>query len=191
MAVRKDGKKGHLSVSFYFKEFIPYIFVPCMKLLVLVITATTTGLIGGLFYAWSCSVTPGLARLSDREYIAAMQAMNRAILNPVFFASFLGTAGLLPLSAYLYYSPELTPRFWLLLAAAGVYLVGVLGVTALGSVPLNNALDAFDLTSADPEVVAGQRVTFESAWNRLNTVRTVASVLSVILVVRACLHPVP
>jgi len=51
----------------------------------LVITTTTTSLIAGLFYAYSCSVNPGLRRLADKEYLTAMQSINKAILNPVFF----------------------------------------------------------------------------------------------------------
>lgn len=182
-------KKLVLSDSFYFSGSVRRTFALRMKLLVLVITATTTALTGGLFYAWSCSVTPGLARLADREYLAAMQAMNRAILNPVFFAAFLGTAVLLPLSTYLYYGPGLSTRFWLLGAASLVYLAGVMGVTGFGNVPLNEALDGFDLSSATVEAMAERRGAFEASWNRLNTIRTVASVLTIVLVISACLQP--
>ncbi len=70
--------------------------MPTLPNIILVFTATTTALIAGLFYAWSCSVTLGLARLPDTVYIAFMQATNKAILNPVFFISFIGTAILLP-----------------------------------------------------------------------------------------------
>ncbi len=160
-----------------------------MKLLCLVLTATSTALIGGLFYAWSCSVTIGLARLPDSGYIAAMQAMNRAIQNPVFFAAFLGTAVLLPLCTYLHYSSPLSVRFWYLFGATVVYLLGVLGVTIFGNVPLNEALDAFPLSSASAAEMAAQRARFEGPWNGLNTVRTLASTLAIILVILACLHP--
>ncbi len=57
--------------------------------IILLITATLTGLSAGLFYAYACSVNSGLGRLPDREYLAAMQSINREILNPVFFAGFL------------------------------------------------------------------------------------------------------
>ena len=79
---------------------------------ILVITATLTALMAGLFFAWSCSVMPGFARLKDREFVAAMQAANRAIQNPVFFAAFFGAPifliniTLLPLPPR---APELNP----------------------------------------------------------------------------------
>ena len=160
-----------------------------MKTLVLAAAATTTALMAGLFFAWSCSVTLGLARLTDEGYISAMQAINRAILNPVFFSCFFGSALLLPLSTYLYYDYTFPVRFGLLLLASLLYLLGVMGVTIFGNVPLNEALDAFNLASASAQDLAAQRTTFEGPWNQLNTIRSVASTLAIILVILACLQP--
>jgi uncharacterized membrane protein len=155
--------------------------------LVLILTATVTALIAGLFFAWSCSVTLGLARIPDVMYITAMQSMNRAILNPVFLTCFIGNVLLLPLSAYLFYSTPVSPRFILLASAAVVYLAGVFAVTIFGNVPLNESLDAFALRTASPADIAAQRIAFEKPWNTLNMIRTVASSLSVVLVIIACL----
>ena len=155
--------------------------------LVLILTATVTALIAGLFFAWSCSVTIGLSRIPNTMYITAMQSMNRAILNPVFLTCFVGNVLLLPLSAYLFYSTPVSTRFVFLAAAALVYLVGVFAVTIFGNVPLNESLDAFALASASPADIAAQRTAFEKPWNTLNMIRTVASILSVVLVIIACL----
>jgi uncharacterized membrane protein len=155
--------------------------------LILILTATVTALIAGLFFAWSCSVTLGLARIPDTLYIAAMQAMNRAILNPVFLICFVGNVLLLPLSAYMFYSSPVSTRFILLVAASVVYLAGVFAVTIFGNVPLNESLDAFALDAASAADIAAQRVAFEKPWNTLNMIRTVASTLSVVLVIIACL----
>ena len=43
----------------------------------LILAGTATALMAGLFFAWSCSVTNGIARLPDSGYIAAFQAMIR------------------------------------------------------------------------------------------------------------------
>ncbi len=157
--------------------------------IILVLTATTTALMAGLFYAWSCSITLGLARLTDSAYIAAMQSTNRAILNPVFFISFIGTILLLPLSTILHYTQPLSLRFWFLLAATVVYLIGSFGVTVFGNIPLNESLDKFNLSAASEEMIAIKRTAFEGRWNQLNTIRTVASTLAIMLVVLACLSP--
>jgi len=153
----------------------------------LIIAATTTALMAGLFFAWSYSITLGLARLSDEAYIAAMQAGNRAILNPVFYIVFFGTLLLLPLSTFLHYGQPVSLRFWLLLAATIVYLIGGFGVTIFGNIPLNEALDKFNLQAASEEAIAMQRAKFEGRWNSLNMIRTIASTIAVILVIMACL----
>jgi len=156
------------------------------KNMLLSLTAITTGLMAGLFFSWSFSVTPGLARLPDREYIAAMQSMNKAILNPVFFSCFFGAAILLPLSAFTQYQHP--TRFWLLLGASIMYIGGVIAVTARGNVPLNKALDIFDLRSAPVAEINRQRIAFETPWNKLSNIRTIASVLALLLVIIACLN---
>ena len=69
---------------------------------ILVITATATALMAGIFFAFSCAVNLGLARLPDSQYVAAMQSINRRIQNPVFFAAFFGASLFLPLSTFLH-----------------------------------------------------------------------------------------
>lgn len=115
-----------------------------------------------------------------------MQSINRAIQNPVFFAAFFGAPIFLPLSAFLHYGQLM--RFRFLLAATVIYLIGTFGVTVFGNVPLNNALDRFNLKSATKEETALQRANFERRWNSLNTIRTVSSALAVLLVVLASLN---
>lgn len=157
--------------------------------IVLILTASTTALIGGLFYAYSCSVTIGLARLPDAQYLASFQHINRAILNPVFFTSFLGTLVLLPLSTWLQYERPVSLRFIFLMIASIAYIGGVFGVTIAGNVPLNEALDKFDISSATTDGIRAQRAAFEKRWNNLNTIRTVMSVVAIICVIIACVSP--
>lgn len=151
-----------------------------------VICMTLTALQAGLFYAWSCSVMLGFAKLSDREFVSAMQKTNRAIQNPTFFASFFGAPIFLIISAVFHYNQP--PRFWFLLAATVVFLVGTFGVTVFGNVPLNNRLDQFDLESASDAEIDLQRKNFEKPWNNLNTIRTISSIIAVILIAIACLN---
>lgn len=154
--------------------------------LLLLFTALTTALSAGVFFTWSCSVTPGLARLSDERYLVAFQEMNRAIQNPLFFACLFGAALLLPASTFLHYRPGNMVCFWLLLSATLLYLIFVMGVTILGNVPLNESLDAFHITEASPADMAAKRAAFEVPWNRLNTIRTIAGALALLLALTAC-----
>lgn len=161
--------------------------IPIFLKVLLGLTAISTGLVAGLFYAYSCSVSPGLKRLTDTAYIQAMQCINRAILNPVFFASFMGSLVLLPLSTWMLYRYAVPAGGWFLLAASIVYLAGVFGVTVAGNVPLNNALDKVDTATAAAASLAQQRALFERRWNRLNMVRTVFAIVTLALVIVACL----
>jgi len=88
--------------------------------ILLVITATLTALMAGLFYAWACSVMPGFARLLDREFVSAMQKTNRAIQNPIFFAAFFGAPLFLIISTAIHYGEP--NSFGFLLAATVIYL---------------------------------------------------------------------
>ncbi|MCL9804320.1 DUF1772 domain-containing protein [Flavobacterium amniphilum] len=156
--------------------------------IILLITTTFSALMAGLFYAYTCSVNLGLGKLSDIEYIKAMQSINREIQNPVFFSCFFGTLILIPLSAFLQYNQQATFKAWLLLTAAVTYAIGVFGVTVFGNVPLNEALENFNTIGVAKEVIQHQRALFETKWNLLNTVRTVFSILTVMLLIAACMN---
>jgi len=159
-----------------------------MNGLILLCTAIATALIAGLFYAYTCSVNIGLGRLPNRDYLAAMQAINRAIQNPWFFASFMGTLVLLPLSAWLNFNDETRLRFTLLSVAAIVYLVGVFGVTIFGNVPLNDALAHIDLSKLSSAQAAEQRDAFEKPWLVYHNIRTAANVICLVLVILGCMY---
>jgi uncharacterized membrane protein len=146
--------------------------------MLLLITTGITGLIAGLFYCWSVSVTRGLALLPDREYLLVFQQLNRAILNPLVLVAFMGLVFLLPIVTWTHYQRPLPRTFWLLLCATFLYLVGVIGITMFGNVPMNNALDVFDINAASPAQIAAKRLAFETRWNSLNNVRTVACIAS-------------
>lgn len=155
--------------------------------IILTVTTTLTALIAGLFYAYSCSVNIGLAKLPNDGYITAMQSINREIQNPIFFISFMGTLLLLPISTFFQYKAGAMDSFWLLLTATIIYCIGTFGVTIMGNVPLNEMLDKFNIQSASIEEISSIRNRFEIPWNRFHTIRTIAAVISLILVIIACI----
>ncbi len=159
-----------------------------MKLstIALLVATTLSALMAGLFFAYSVSVSLGLGKLSDSEYIKAMQSINREIQNPLFFICFFGTLVLLPYASFQYHSLYKT-AFALLLAASLLYAIGVFGVTVVINVPLNNQLEAFQLSTANLEQIKAQRAIFENKWNAWNHVRTICSLLSTTLAIGACL----
>jgi len=154
--------------------------------LLLVFTTLITCLIAGLFFAWSVSVIPGINQLPDGEYLRAMQVMNRAIFNPLFFFCFLGAAAALQLCAGIFFGRIPSLRFWFLVGAATLYIFGVIGITIGGNVPLNEALDSFQVDGASAERLARQRLDFEMPWRSFHAIRTVASVIAALLMIMAC-----
>lgn len=149
-------------------------------------TTVCMALIAGLFYSYSCSVNPGLAKLGDKEYLAAMQCINRAILNPRFFTSFMGTFLLMPVCVWLHYKMEGADfSFYAMLAATLFYWAGVFGVTIGGNVPLNNMLDKSHLQTATVAEIQQLRTTFENPWNRFHSIRTVCNIIALILLLTA------
>ncbi len=149
-----------------------------VRLVLLIVSLVSAGLMAGLFFGWSVSVIPGLRRVDDRSYVQTMQSINVAIVNPVFVIPFFVTPMFLAAAAIAEYRVGNTRRAWVLGVAAATYLFGVLGVTVGGNIPLNDQLDAFDLPSSQSESLRTARADYEQPWNRWHTVRTVLSVVT-------------
>lgn len=160
-----------------------------MKTTISILALFSTGLSAGLFYAWAVSVIPGTRRIADHSYVDTMQQINRAILNPGFFAIFFGAMVLMLWSAYLEFRTDMGSSFYFTLAAFIVYALGTVGVTAAGNVPLNEALDLIELNQLGAEELKITRQTYETKWNRLHNVRTVFSVISFVLLLLAIRNP--
>lgn len=135
------------------------------------------GLTAGLCFTWGNAVTPGIGQLDDLGYLQSFQKMNRSIENPLFFVVFIGSffVGIAAVFGNRGISPT---HFWLVLTAIVIYFLGVVLVTVLGNVPLNQILDMTDLTNSSLEELKALRERFENPWNRFHTIRVVTSILS-------------
>lgn len=134
----------------------------------LVAALVTTGLMAGVYAAFSIAVMPGLARTDDRTYVHAMRGTNLAILNGWFLLLFGGPL-LLGSVAVLSRLGDHEDLGWVLVAL--VLYVVTLVVTGVVNAPLNNRLDT-------TEPVEEARSLFESRWVRWNAVRTVVCTAS-------------
>lgn len=150
-----------------------------VKSITLLTAVILTGLSAGFFYAWMVSVIPGTKKVIDITYLESMQSINRAILNPAFYLVFMGSPLVLAISTFQQY--QAGPKFWLLLAATLIYLLGTFAVTAFGNVPLNDALDVLDLGSLGEVEISDFRRSYEEKWNRLHWIRTLFAVLSFVI----------
>lgn len=129
-------------------------------------------LVGGVFLAFSDFIMRSLAKTSGAGGVEAMQSINREVFRWVFMTLFLG---LTPVSLFF----GLYGVIWAsgsegaaLTIAGGLYFFGCFMLTALGNVPMNNALARLD--PASPEADVYWRRTYLPRWTRLNTLRGVA-----------------
>ncbi len=138
-------------------------------------TAIASGLIGGVFYAFSSFVMPALKRLPPEQALAAMQSINVTAVRPGLMIPFFGTAiaGVaVGVTAVANWGD--TGSVWLLAGAAS-YVLGTFVVTAAYHVPRNNALAATPTGAAD---AASVWCRYLREWTRGNHVRTIASLLA-------------
>jgi len=133
------------------------------------------GLMAGLYFAFSTFIMSALDRLGAAAAAAAMNAINAVILRSAFVPLFFGTsvAALALIIAGLLRGSD--PDVSVMVAGGTIYLVGMLGVTILFNVPLNDRL-----ARAPSDWPAYRR-----AWSRWNHVRTLASTLAAVLFVVA------
>ena len=146
----------------------------------IIITILLSGLVAGLLYGYACSVNPGLHQLGDREYLSAMQSINIAIQNPVFFISFMGSIIFFAITTFQLRGQHQTAFNYMLIATI-IYIIGVFGVTMFANVPLNNRLANFNIATASTLDIANMRTAFEQRWNTFHIVRTIAAITSFLL----------
>lgn len=139
------------------------------------VAALGCGLIAGTFFAFSVFVMRALASISAPAGIAAMQAINIVVINPLFLGAFLGTAVLCVIVSLLAFAgSEGVEPVWIWIASLA-YLTGTFGVTMLFNVPLNNRLAKVDPASAEGEKL--WRL-YLAQWTRWNHIRTIAALLA-------------
>lgn len=140
-----------------------------------IVTAVGAGCTGGVLFAFSSFVMPGLRRLPPAQGVAAMQSINVTAVRPPFMLAFGGTA-VLSVAVVVVAVTALDEPYavWLLVAAA-LYLVGVLGLTMAYHVPRNDALAT--LVPDAPETAAAW-ARYAAEWTSANHVRAAAGLLS-------------
>lgn len=138
-------------------------------------SALATGLMAGIYFAFSMFIMKSLGVLEKPAGMVAMQSINRVILKspflPLFFASTIACLALIVI-ALMHWS---APGSCAMAGGGALYVVGMTGVTMAFNVPLNNRLEAADATSAEGEALWALYLKRWTAWNH---VRTVACVIA-------------
>lgn len=140
----------------------------------LLLAVLGSGLMAGLFFAFSVAVMPALAKEPAPAAASAMQRINVVIVRPLFLLVLAGTVVAALAAVVLAVVGHDTATPW---AVAGtvLYLGASIGLTAGYHVPRNDALVA-----TDPTTPEGGQVwtTYLREWVPWNHVRTVGCLLA-------------
>ena len=145
--------------------------LPQIIIAVTFLAALGSGLMAGLFFTYSNSVMPSLARVPDSQGVLVMNTINDVIQNPLFLSIFMGTAllGLFLILAAFLGLGSVRP-LWLVVGPV-LYIVGTIIVTMAMNVPMNNALAA---VAPDRQAAAQLWATYLDRWVFWNHVRAIA-----------------
>jgi uncharacterized membrane protein len=138
----------------------------------------------GVFFAFSVCVMSALGRLPEKQGIAAMQAINVAVLNPVFLVVFFGAAAASVISVITSLLTWQAPRALWLLVGSLCYLLGSFLVTMLRNVPLNNALASLPAESREVSCLWARYLSRWTAWNHVRTTASLAATAAFIVASR-------
>ncbi|MEU6772872.1 anthrone oxygenase family protein [Streptomyces sp. NPDC046759] len=138
-----------------------------------------SGLMAGVFWAFSAFVMPGLAALPSAQGVAAMNAINAAAVRPAFMTVFTGSAVLSAMIAVVTFVVWPDEGKVELLLGSGV---GSFGLTVAANVPRNDRLAR--LPTGAPEA-AVYWPAYVREWTFWNHVRAGASAAATVVYVLA------
>jgi uncharacterized membrane protein len=143
-----------------------------LRLATLLAATATTGMAAGVFVLYAHTIMPGLGATDDRTFVGAFQAIDRAIINPLFMPTFFGALVLTGAAGLLHLRDDVRAVVPWVAAAFALYLAVVV-ITMAVNVPLNDAIKA----AGDPDRIAdlaAVRADFhERRWVAWNVVRAV------------------
>ena len=146
----------------------------------LVALTVGSGVIAGVFLAFSAVVMPALRRLPPAEAVRAMQAVNVSAVTPVFMTALFGTAALAVVVGVWTVTHRAYPAVGWIVTGAATYLVAAVVVTIAANVPRNDRLAALDADNA-----GSGWADFLAGWVPWNHVRTIGCVVACVLLVVA------
>ena len=129
-------------------------------------TALACMLATGALFAFSAFVMGALDRLAPEHGLLAMQSINRRAVTPAFMTALFAPAAACVVVA-------IGDGGTLASAGAALYLLGPVGITIAGNVPLNDALARIDPDSAG---AAERWREYARRWTALNHLRVVLGV---------------
>ena len=140
----------------------------------LIVSALSCGLVTGFILTYAIVVMPGLAKLTDKNFLRAFQVTDEIIQNnqPLFMLIWIGSIISVITTTFTSIVYVGFPDASLTLLVCFIYLVGVQGVTIIIHIPLNNHVQKLQLHKLHDQAANQERSMFEVRWNKFNYIRS-------------------
>ncbi len=148
------------------------------------VCAIGSGLVAGVFFAFSTFVMSGLRKIPAPAGITAMQSINRQAPTPLFMLALLGTTGLCVVLAVVSVVRWGSTAATLALIGALLAIVPMV-LTAAYHVPHNDALALVDANSPGAAAAWHHFLDGWVPWNHVRTLTSLAGAVLLTLSVRA------
>jgi len=140
--------------------------------------AVSSGLIAGVYFAFSGFIMQSFSKLNITQSIAAMNSINKVILRSLFMPLFFGStiaSVLLIIFSLIHWSEA---GSLIALVAGATYFFGMFVCTVMFNVPLNNSLAGIDHTSTNAPQIWSH---YLKTWTNWNHLRMICSIVTCIL----------
>jgi uncharacterized membrane protein len=141
---------------------------------VLIVATMAMGLMAGVFGLYAHTIMRGLGGTDDRTFVGAFQSIDKAILNPLFMATFVGAFVFTALAGVLHLGDDARSLLPWIVTALILYLA-VFVITLAVNVPLNDGIKAAGEPDRIPDLAAVREQFNEAKWIHWNLVRALMS----------------
>ena len=152
-----------------------------LRLFLIIFAGLTSALTAGIFFTFSTFVMQALGEQTPTSGISTMQSINITVINPWFMTAFFApvVACLILVVSFL---PQWQETNTIYLVIGGLcYLIGTIGVTVVGNIPLNDALAVVTPNTTEATMLWSK---YLKDWTFWNHVRTIAAFVASILFIR-------
>ena len=139
------------------------------------VAALGSGLMAGIYFAFSTFIMRAFGRLETTQSVAAMNAINETILKSLFMPLFFGTTILSVILMIVALVNWGAPDSGLMLVAGLLYFIGLFVCTAAFNVPLNHQLAGLNEDSTNAAELWHRYLRTWTGWNHLRTVSSLVT----------------
>jgi uncharacterized membrane protein len=136
----------------------------------LALALVTTGIMAGFFYTYTFNVNLAMQNVNGETYAIVQSLFNENVRHVIFFIFFFGSGAAAVLTLLANYRHYQQMSFGLLVAAALLYIGGIIIFTANVNLPLNAYTESWN-----PQALPADWEQTRSAWNQANAWRVAAS----------------